>query len=540
MIFKYLDFLSPPITFYHKGFLSHHSTVSGIISIFSFLIIISFAAYFSLDIIKRRNPTTFYYNRFIDDAGIFAVNSSYLFHFISLGLTPDNYTDNGVDFTSFRVIGLDTYVTPYLDDRNLSKYNHWLYGKCNKEKDINGIEDLVKYKFFEKSACIRKYFDSKDQKYYDIDHKNFRWPIISHGTYHPNYTFYSIILETCNEETLQIIEGNDIHCKPIDKIYEIMGEMSLAHLYYIDYYVDPLNFKNPNTKFFNIIENSIQKSSYPMNHLNFHSAFIKTHNGLIFDHQKEDKAYIYERNDAFTFDNNNTGIHTIYYYWLKNTEHYYERNYKRIQDIISDIGGINQFITFIAFYINYLFNNYIILSDTENLLFSSIKNETEKKLKSKHKCEKEKFKNNINNIENKEEFNNNKNRSTDIRNNNNNKLNDKKNNKSDNIKTDINNNDKEIDISKNALRKINIESVKTIKRNIHTEKKTFLSFIIFKLSLKKKYDFYKVYEDFRTKIISEEHLIRNHLNIFNLLKVVGRKRSFRRNSIHLRDLIKLV
>ena len=161
MIFKYLDFISPPITFYHKGFLSHPSIVSGIISIFSFIIIIILAVYFSLDIIKRRNPTTFYYNRFIEDAGTFAVNSSNLFHFVSLGVEPDNYTDNGVDFTSFRVIGLDTYVTPYLEDRNLSNYNHWLYGKCDREKDIIGIENLVKYKFFEKSACIRKYFDTQ-------------------------------------------------------------------------------------------------------------------------------------------------------------------------------------------------------------------------------------------------------------------------------------------------------------------------------------------------------------------------------------------
>ena len=539
MMLKYLDFLSPPITFYHKGYLSHPSITSGIISIFSFLIIIIFAVYFSLDIIKRRNPTTFYYNRFIEDAGIYAINSSYLFHFISIGLESNNYTHDGLDFTSFRVIGLDTYVPPYLESRNLSAFNHWLYGKCDKEKDINGIQDLVKYKFFEKSACIRKFFDAKEQKYYDIDHQKFRWPIISHGTYHSNYSFYSIILETCKEETLQIIEDNDIHCKSIDKIYETMGSLAMAHLYYIDYYVDPLNYKSPNTKFFNIIENSIQKSSYPMNHLNFQSALIKTHNGLIFDHIEEDKAYIYERNDVFTFSNNDTGIHTIYYFWLKNSEHYYERNYKRIQDLISDIGGINQFITFVAFYINYLYNKYILLSDTEDLLFTSINSNTEKNLKSKHIKEKEKIKNKFQNIVN-NEINNDKNRNSDLEKHNSNKLNDKTNNKSENLKINILNNEFENDLSKKELPEEHIESINSIRRNINTERKTFLSFVIFKLSFSKKNSFYKVYENFRIKIMSEEHLIRNHLNIFNLLKLVGRKRSFRKNSIHLRDLIKLI
>jgi hypothetical protein len=334
------------------------------------------------------------------------------------------------------------------------------------------------------------------------------------------------------------MEGNDMHCQPNDKIYEIMGSMSLAHLYYIDHYVDALNYKNPNTKFFNIIENSIQKSSYPVNHLNFESSFIKTYNGLISDHHVEDRAYIYERNDVFTFSNNDTGIHTIYYFWLKNRENYYQRNYKRIQDLISDIGGINHFITFVAFYINYLFNNYIILSDTEELLFYSINSETEKKPPSKHNNEIKKLKNKSVNIENKE-LNNNKIQKKNFSNYSCNKLNCKINNKSDNMKTNITNNEYEIDRSKNEFQKISIERIKTIRRNIHTETKTFLSFIIFKLSLSKKNSFYKVYQNFRTKIISEEHIVRNHLNIFNLLKVARRKKSFRKNSIHLKDLIKL-
>ena len=32
-----------------------------------------------------------------------------------------------------------------------------------------------------------------------------------------------------------------------------------------------------------------------------------------------------------------------------------------------------------------------------------------------------------------------------------------------------------------------------------------------------------MYENFRIKIISEEHLIKNHLNIYNLLKVTEKK-----------------
>ena len=62
MFIRNLDYLSPPITFYHEGSLSHSSIVSGILSIFSFLLIIAIAVYFSLDIIQRKNPAAFYYN----------------------------------------------------------------------------------------------------------------------------------------------------------------------------------------------------------------------------------------------------------------------------------------------------------------------------------------------------------------------------------------------------------------------------------------------------------------------------------------------
>ena len=53
----------------------------------------------------------------------------------------------------------------------------------------------------------------------------------------------------------------------------------------------------------------------------------------------------------------------------------YGRTYKRIQDVVSNIGGINQAITLIGIYLNSFYNNFIVLSDTELLLNSSIYNE---------------------------------------------------------------------------------------------------------------------------------------------------------------------
>jgi len=70
--------------------------------------------------------------------------------------------------------------------------------------------------------------------------------------------------------------------------------------------------------------------------------------------------------------------------------------------------------------------------------------------------------------------------------------------------------------------------------------KNFFEFIFLKLFCKKKYKWYNVYNNFRKKIISEEHLIKNHLNIYNLLRAIKNKKRYKRNSYELKDLIKLI
>ena len=124
-----------------------------------------------------------------------------------------NYLNDGIDFTIFRIIGLDTYYETYLYDKNLSKYDHWLYGKCNNQTDTEGISHLISYDFFEKSACIKKYFNSTEQKYYNTNEPKFKWPVISKGTNNNNYQIYNIIIDKCQKSTINLILGEDYQCK---------------------------------------------------------------------------------------------------------------------------------------------------------------------------------------------------------------------------------------------------------------------------------------------------------------------------------------
>ena len=49
-----------------------------------------------------------------------------------------------------------------------------------------------------------------------------------------------------------------------------------------------------------------------------------------------------DRNDVYIKNNDDKNIYLSYCFFLKNIMEYYERSYKRVQDVISSIGGINQ------------------------------------------------------------------------------------------------------------------------------------------------------------------------------------------------------
>jgi len=117
-----------------------------------------------------------------------------------------------------------------------------------------------------------------------------------------------------------------------------------------------------------MIGNNLLSNLYYVNHLNFNPSLIKTYNDLIFDKYEEKSAVIFERNDIFSFDRENKNIYSIFVMWLKNKLYKNERSYKKLQDVISSVGGIYQSITIIAAYINSLYNQFITLSDTEVLL----------------------------------------------------------------------------------------------------------------------------------------------------------------------------
>ena len=69
------------------------------------------------------------------------------------------------------------------------------------------------------------------------------------------------------------------------------------------------------------------------------------------------------------------------------------------------------------------------------------------------------------------------------------------------------------------------------------KKSNFFGYIFYLITYKKKNCFYNIYNDFREKIISEEHLVRNHLNIYSLLRISKQSKFIRKNSYKINDLM---
>ena len=285
---------------------------------------------------------------------------------------------------------------------------------------------------------------------------------------------------------------------------------------------------------------------------------------------------------------------------MQNTLQYYERHYNRVQDTLSDIGGISNIILVIASMLNFIINQFIILLDIKNLEkqlnlnFHLIKdkilqtNLTTNKIneimhppKYKGNSKKMKFSNNQKNNNNYNSLNQNSNNTNSIKDSfdryqNNQNLNFKNNNSNKNIflkknpyinknyydyfnekfekkesndkveniytkrssKYDLNNYDDKS--SCNSQRKSNRKSFpKSIRERKFSDKITeledeldesqefnFCKYLKYLICCKRKNRTLKYYEQFRIKIISEENIINNYFNVYNLLDSKIRKNDF--------------
>ena len=376
MFIKKFDWLSPPITLYFKGENQHGSIISAILSMICYILVLISGVYYSKNFVNREDPKAYFFNRYVVDAGYFPVNASSMFNVIQVSETSNNKIIP-FDFTAFRVVGVDNiFYEDYMNNPDiLEKENHWVYGFCNNNTDTEGIGNLIDFDYFEQSACIRKFYDKDKKTYFNTGDPGFKWPIIEKGCSNPERTFFGIIMQRCDKSP-NILKSQGPECKSEEEITKVINAVSL-NFQLIDHYADMLNYEMPFTKYFYEVTSAITNGAYIINHLNFNPAMMITHNGLVFEHTKEEPSYFFTQNEKHTVDNSNllegqslNGCLIGIYFWMQNTLQHYERNYDRLQDLLSDIGGVSSIVVTLGYYANLLIHNYVIVLDTQDLVLT--------------------------------------------------------------------------------------------------------------------------------------------------------------------------
>ena len=514
---KKIDFLSSPITLFYQGFPSHSSGISGILSIMTIVLIITLSIYNIKNLFNREKEipisTTFIY--YVEDAGTIPLNNYSLFHFITLE-DYNKRSNEDFNFSFFNVIGFEDTISNYEANKNITNYNHWLYGYCNDDSDIKGLEDIATQEHLTKSACIRKYFDFKTQEYYDTDNPNFKWPSLSKGTCNPDNKLYSIIIKSCDQNILNNLskEGNNMICEDISKYDFTSKGISIN---YIDQYINVINYENPVIKYFFKFMNKLDEHNYSVNHLNFINTKVKTHKGYVFNKEKIEFSYSFDRDDVFTYKKEND-IYNAYSFYLNNGVRYYERTYKTILDFLSIIGGVLNIIIFIMSFLNNFFNSYVIFIDinylcklfsitTDDIIKANRKNILNKKLKLVEEIKRKSCpftRADSKETENKEMEKSDKEEKDTITEQ---SLNTEKRSQINEKPRKSNNNTNNDEHIKNDEEKYKEKSVFNM-----------CKFFIHTITFGKKYPDIKIYENFRKEAISIENLIQTYLTINGLLK----------------------
>ena len=362
MILSNFDFLSPEITLFYKGNERHSSIFSGITTILLFLFVIFLIIFLSIDFIFKKNPTSFFYNKFIENLEPTNLNSKGIFHFIFFALFSDYVY---IDPKAISIIGLDRPFNDYYSDNNISKYSHYIYEVCDEDdageliKNFNEDNDIL----FKYGYCIKKYYNHLTKTVYVKNDPNFVYPHLEFGASNRKNINYGIYIQKCQNNT--IINNN--YCYDDETIEKFFNKnITSYNIMFIDASIDVSNYKHPIEFNYHRISNSFNAVSFTANHLNFHKAKLRTNAGTFLDEISEKTTFKFDNNEKLV-RTDNFNILGTFHFWIQNEMDIYERLYKKVQDIAGGVDGIIQIIMVFIKILNLLiFNNFQVIYDFNN------------------------------------------------------------------------------------------------------------------------------------------------------------------------------
>ena len=366
------DILSPKISFYYKGKLKHSSNYSGFLSILCIISILFLSLFFSEELLYRKNPTAFYYNRYSNTIHPIYYNTSGLFHLINIFSNSSDLELNRL----FSIVGLENFMYEF-NFSNLESFNHYIYDYCE-ENDIVGIEDSfnIILKDIKKYFCIKQFYKKDEQKLYNLKKKEYNYPSSIYGNSHPNMSIYGVVVLKCRNSS--IINNNNCYSEDIINS-ELKNHFIGYSIDFLDHNIILENYKAPDIKIYHKITNLFNFGvGYTVHHLNFNPITLKTRDAFLFDNEKIIHTHKFNYNEKlislFTEEEYpNYNILAAFYFWINNQEEIYVRTYKKIQDVLGSIIGVSKLILLICELINILIFNQRYLNDINSDICSQYK-----------------------------------------------------------------------------------------------------------------------------------------------------------------------
>ena len=376
MLINKIDFLSPPITLFHLERRTHTSKVGGFFVLIMISICSTYIFYIFYDLINHKKITALFHKKFEFEAGYYSFNSTSIFHFIQI-FSPQNggYFDK---FDSRYIRAYVTYVNSNFSYAHLYLYDHWVYDTCRKDIDNKYLESYLfeNVENFTNSVCIRHYYNSTEHKYYKLEDKGFSWPHLEHGIAQRNNIYLTTIIQKCsNDSIINQIFGQ---CPSQKEIDDYLSKYFGIYMYFTDMQVDPTNYTHPVQKYLQVISSGIgNPNTFVEHYIHFSPLKVTTRLGSLFGSNYEINSFYFDFNRKGAANNDqNFFIIAKYYHLLQNNVQIYERKYNNIFDILAEIGGVVQFIFYFLYWINFIYNKYIIALDTNSLFFSVVDEKT--------------------------------------------------------------------------------------------------------------------------------------------------------------------
>ena len=369
MMLGYLDLLSPPITLFHLERRTHTSKIGACLVIILVTVSGGYISFLLYSVIRHTKVVSMFYKKFEFEAGHYPFNSSSIFHFIQIFSS-----DNGGYFDKYDtkyIRAFTTLVHSNFNDSDLELYDHWVFDNCQKNIDDKDIDPILFHNVenFTNAVCIKYFFNSTEKKYYQLEEKGFFWPYLEHGVAQRNNIYLTTTVQKCtNDSIINELFGN---CPSQKEIDEYLSHYLALYLYFTDIKIDPTNYKKPTQKYLQTITTSIgTNETFVENYIHYSPLKIRTNEGSLFSSSHEMKSFY------FDFNLKNSKINsqkyftiTKYYHLMQNNVQIYERRYNNIFDLLSEIGGIIQSVFYVFYWLNYIYNKYVIAYDTNSLFF---------------------------------------------------------------------------------------------------------------------------------------------------------------------------